>query len=311
MIKEKQHTVWVEKYRPQTLEDFICDEVNLKKLQEYINNQDIPHLMFVGKPGSGKTTLTKLLAKNINCDYLLLNATDERSMDVMRDKVKTFASSATFKPLKIVILDESTHLLQASQVILLNMIETFSLNTRFILTGNFVERLIEPLRSRLQEFDLKAPSKKVVAHYVDNILEKENINYETEDLVKIINHFYPDLRKIINTCQKNIINNKLTLDKSLSNSDNGYEEILKEFQKPKPDFKNIRQLVINLELSEYDDLYRFLFDNLEKYSKGNDGEIILILSEMNYQSGFKVDKELNMVAALYKIYEVIIKKRII
>jgi len=172
-MSKRLHTILNEKYRPDTLEGYICKDDVKVKFQEFIDKQDIPHLLFAGKPGAGKTTIAKILVKNIDCDYLYINATDERSMDVMRDKVGSFAAAGSFKPLKIVILDEATHILQASQVVLLNMMETYSLTTRFILTGNYPERLIEPLRSRCQEFDLAPPTKKVVAQHISTILDKQ------------------------------------------------------------------------------------------------------------------------------------------
>ena len=200
----KQHTILNEKYRPDTLEGYICSDENRAKFQEFIDNQDIPHMLLAGRPGSGKSTLAKILMNNINCDALFINAVDERSMEVMRDKVGSFASAGSFKPLKIVVLDEATHILQASQVMLLNMMETYSLNTRFILTGNYPERLIEPLRSRCQEFDLEPPSKKVIAKHIDNILNIENIeNYQLHDvLVNIPEEYITDelIEKIIKKC---------------------------------------------------------------------------------------------------------------
>ena len=240
-MSKKLHTILNEKYRPDTLEGYICKDEIKSKFEEFIQQQDIPHLLFAGKPGAGKTTIAKILVKNIDCDYLYINATDERSIDIMRDKVGAFAAAGSFKPLKIVILDEATHILQASQVILLNMMETYSLTTRFILTGNYPERLIEPLRSRCQEFDLSPPTKKVVAQHISTILDKEEIEYEIPDLVTIVNKFYPDFRKIINNCQKYTVDGALKLGK-LSNTDDNYKEsILEELKKPSnKSFNNIR-----------------------------------------------------------------------
>jgi DNA polymerase III delta prime subunit len=308
---EKKHTIWVEKYRPKNIEEYLGIEENKSKFSKFIEDQDIPHLMFIGKPGSGKTSLAKILANNINCDYLLINATDERGMDVIREKIGGFASSSSFKPLKMVILDEATHLLEASQVLLLNMIETYSLKTRFILTGNFIERLIPPLRSRCQEFDLEAPAKGKVAEHLDFILNQENVNYQIEDLKIIINRFYPDLRKIINNCQKYTINNSLVLNKEFLDSENYCNDILKELKQPKVEFKKIRQIVANSELSEFTEVYKFLFSKVDDFSRGNEGEVILVLSEMNYQANFMTDKELNISAALYKIVEIISKKKVL
>jgi len=311
-MSKRLHTILNERYRPDTLEGYICkDEIKLK-FQEFIDKQDIPHLLFAGKPGAGKTTIAKILIKNIDCDYLYINATDERSIDVMRDKVGAFASAGSFKPLKIVILDEATHILQASQVILLNMMETYSLTTRFILTGNFPERLIEPLRSRCQEFDLSPPSKPVVAKHIDDILNKENIEHSSEDIVTIVKKFYPDFRKIINNCQKYTVDNVLKLDNSINNIDDYSLNILTELKTPSfKTFNNIRQIIANAELNDYEDLYRFLYDNLKEYSKGNDGYIIVTIEEYLYHATFRLDKEINFMACISKIVEIINNKKVI
>lgn len=311
-MSKRLHTILNEKYRPDTLEGYICKDDVKVKFQEFIDKQDIPHLLFAGKPGAGKTTIAKILVKNIDCDYLYINATDERSMDVMRDKVGSFAAAGSFKPLKIVILDEATHILQASQVVLLNMMETYSLTTRFILTGNYPERLIEPLRSRCQEFDLAPPTKKVVAQHISTILENENIEYEIQDLVTIVNKFYPDFRKIINNCQKYTVDNKLVLDNSVNTSDDYKEKVLDELKKPSnKSFNNIRQLIANSDVDEFDDLYRFLYDKLDEYSKGNEGLIICYLEEYMYHATFRLDKEINVMACISKILETVNTKKVI
>ena len=311
-MTKRLHTILNEKYRPDTLEGYICKDDVKVKFQEFIDKQDIPHLLFAGKPGAGKTTIAKILVKNIDCDYLYINATDERSMDVMRDKVGSFAAAGSFKPLKIVILDEATHILQASQVVLLNMMETYSLTTRFILTGNYPERLIEPLRSRCQEFDLAPPTKKVVAQHISTILENENIEYEIQDLVTIVNKFYPDFRKIINNCQKYTVDNKLVLDNSVNVSDDYKEKVLDELKKPSnKSFNNIRQLIANSDVDEFDNLYRFLYDKLDEYSKGNEGLIICYLEEYMYHATFRLDKEINVMACISKILETVNTKKVI
>lgn len=305
-MSKRLHTILNEKYRPDTLEGYICQDDIKTKFEEFIKQQDIPHLLFAGKPGAGKTTIAKILVKNIDCDYLYINATDERSIDVMRDKVGAFAAAGSFKPLKIVILDEATHILQASQVILLNMMETYSLTTRFILTGNYPERLIEPLRSRCQEFDLQPPTKKVVAQHISTILDKEEIEYEIPDLVTIINKFYPDFRKIINSCQKYTINNTLVIDKSINTTDDYKDKVLEELQKPSiKTFNNIRQIIANADLSDYEDLYKFLYDKLDKYAKDNEGLVIICLEEYMYHATFRLDKEINFMACIAKLLEII------
>ena len=311
-MSKRLHTILNEKYRPDTLEGYICKEDIKTKFEEFIKNQDIPHLLFAGKPGAGKTTIAKILVKNIDCDYLYINATDERSIEVMRDKVGAFAAAGSFKPLKVVILDEATHLLQASQVILLNMMETYSLTTRFILTGNYPERLIDPLRSRCQEFDLQPPSKKIIAQHISIILDKENIEYEIPDLVTIINKYFPDFRKIINNCQKYTIDGALRLD-TMSNTDDNYQsKILDELKKPSiKSFNAIRQLIANTETDDFESMYVFLYNKLSEYANGNEGIIICHLEEYMYHATFRIDKEINIMACVAKILETISTKKII
>jgi DNA polymerase III delta prime subunit len=305
-MAKRLHTILNEKYRPDTLEGYICKEDTKQKFDEFIKQQDIPHLLFAGKPGAGKTTIAKILVKNIDCDYLYINATDERSIDVMRDKVGAFAAAGSFKPLKIVILDEATHILQAGQVILLNMMETYSLTTRFILTGNYPERLIDPLRSRCQEFDLAPPSKKVIAQHISVILDKEDIEYEIPDLVAIVNKYFPDFRKIINNCQKYTIDGALRLD-TMSNTDDNYKDaLLAELKKPSvKSFNNIRQIIANTDLEDFDDVYKFLYEKLNEYSNGNEGIVICYLEEYMYHATFRLDKEINIMACIAKILETI------
>jgi DNA polymerase III delta prime subunit len=222
----------------------------------------------------------------------------------MREKIGSFASAGSFKPLKIVILDEATHILQASQVILLNMIETYSLNTRFILTGNYPERLIEPLRSRLQEFKLEPPTKKTVAHHIVNILTKENVEFELEDVAVVVKKFYPDFRKTINSCQKQTIDNKLVLDKSSSVIDDYKNQVLEELTSPtSKSFNSIRQLIANSGSNEFEELFRFLYDKSSIYSPGNEGMIAIYINEYSYQSNFVLDKEINCMGLIARLLE--------
>jgi len=304
MAITKEHTIFVEKYRPKTLDTYICDDQIREKIQEFITNQDIPHLGFFGLQGSGKSTLAKILVNSIDCDFIYLNATENRGMDDIKEKVGSFASARGFKPLKIVILDESTHILQASQVLLLNMIETYSLTTRFILTGNYPERLIPPLRSRLQEFKLTPPSKKVVAKHVYDILKTENIEFELDDLKNVINSSYPDFRKIINDCQKYIIDNKLTLPATLGKNEDVQSKILDELKKPSTKtFNNIRQIIADNDVSSFEDVFKHLYECTNEYAVGCEGQIAVIINECLYQSNFRVDLEINFMSAISRIIE--------
>jgi len=298
-----KHTIWNEKYRPDILDNYIAPDEIKNIFQAYIDKQDIPHLLFAGRAGSGKTTLAKLIAKGIDCDLLYINATDERSMDVIREKIGGFASSASFKPLKIVILDEATHLLMASQVLLLNMIETYSAKTRFILTGNYPERLIDPLRSRLTEYALIPPSKTIIAQHIVRILENEGIEYELEGVAEIVKKCYPDLRRIINTLQKCSTTGKLVVNINLKSNQNYIELILEELSQPKPKFNTIRQILANSDISDYTELFKSLYDNSSKYLRDKEGSVAVLVNEASYKANFSLDKEINTAALISQIIE--------
>jgi DNA polymerase III delta prime subunit len=303
----KINSLWAEKYRPTTLKTYMGEKTIKDKFQSFIDNQDIPHIGLFGMQGLGKSTLAKILISSIECDYLHINAADERGIEVIREKVGSFASSNSFKPLKIVVLEESTLILQASQVILLDMMERFSFKTRFILTGNYPERLIPALRSRLQEFKLDPLEKKASAKYIISILEKENIQYNLEDVAKVINNSYPDFRKIINNLQKFSTNGILTVSSNFGGGGDFMKEILMELKKPTDSkaFNNVRQIMANNNISLFDDAFRYLYDNSSLYSKGNDGQVAYIINEHMYQSNFKIDQEINFMSCISRILELI------
>ena len=189
------------------------------------------------------------------------------------------------------------------------MMETYSLNTRFILTGNYPERLIDPLRSRCQEFDLQPPSKKVIAQHIHDILSKEEIEHTLEDIAAIIKKFYPDYRRIINNCQKYTVNNVLTLDDTVSISDDYKNKILTELKTvTSKSFNNIRQIISDAGLNDYDELYRFLYDSLNQYSKGNDGILIIYIEEYKLHSLSRVDQEICFMACIAKLIQNLNKK---
>jgi DNA polymerase III delta prime subunit len=304
---QKEHYILNELYRPSTLEGYVCDDIFKQKVEGWIEQQNIPHLFLHGKAGSGKTTLAKIIARNIDCDYIMINATDKRGIEDIKNEILPFVSVMSFKSApKIVILDEATHILQAGQVLLLNMIETYSLNTRFILTGNYPERLIEPLRSRLEDYNLKPPSKKHVAKHIVNILDTENIQYEISDVAAIINAYYPDLRRIINNVQKHVIDNKLSLSQTLTNdadTENNLIQLLSK--KHSKTFGEIRKLIADSEISDFDSLYKKLYTDIEKYASGNEGLVIITINEHIFQSASVIDKEICFFACIALILETI------
>jgi DNA polymerase III delta prime subunit len=222
--------------------------------------------------------------------------------------VQGFASSASFKPLKIIILDEADFLTIQAQASLRNIIETYSRTTRFILTCNYLERIIDPLQSRCQVLKITPPSKKEVAQHVSDILYKEYIHYEVSDLVLIVNKHYPDIRKILNTCQVNNVDGKLVIDDLILTSSNYTDAILKELKTPsKNSFKNTRQILADSNLDDFEEIYRFLYDNLDEYGKDDVNKALIIIEIENYMyhANFRIDKEISVMALISKILQTI------
>ena len=255
------------------------------------------------RQGTGKTTLAKLIVNNLDCDYLYINASDERGIETIRDKVSGFASTASFKPLKVVILDEADFLTIQAQASLRNVIETFSRSTRFILTCNYVERIIDPLQSRCQVLKIIPPSKADVAKHIAGIMEQEGVSFEREDLKTIVNQFYPDLRKCLNTIQLSTQDSKLVIDKSVLVSSNYMTQVLKELTQKKPNFNNIRQIIANANVQDFEELYRYLYDNASIYAPGSEGMVAVYVNEYSYQANFRIDKEINAMALIAKLIE--------
>ena len=299
--------LWVEKYRPSTLDTYIGNDQLKSKVGVYLESGDLPHLLLYGKAGTGKTTLAKLLVNNIECDYLYINASDENSVDTVRNKVRQFASTVGFKDLKIIILDECDYITPNAQAALRNLMETFSKHCRFILTCNYVERIIDPIQSRCQIFEIIPPSKTEVAQRLNQVLEEEEINYELQDLKILIDSNYPDIRRVINSAQRNVVNLQLKLDTN-SIIQNDYKlkllEILKT-QDKKNAFKSIRQLVADSQVRDFADLFRLLYDEVYIYGKGHVAECILVIAKYELSDSQVVDKEINTMAMIIELLGVI------
>ena len=307
MISTKTNTLWVEKYRPQSLDTYIGNDHLKSKVSIYLESGDLPHLLLFGKAGTGKTTLAKLLVKNIECDYLYINASDENNVDTVRTKVKNFASTIGFKDMKIIILDECDYITPNAQAALRNLMETFSKHCRFILTCNYVERIIDPIQSRCQSFQIIPPSKTEVAKHLHNILIQENVIDSPEDIKVLVESGYPDIRRVINSAQRNVVNGKLKLDTS-SIIQNDYKlKLLKilETQDKKNAFKEIRQLLADNKITDYADLFRLLYDEVDGYGKGHVAECILIIARYELSDSQVVDKEINVMAMIIEILGVI------
>jgi len=307
-----EHSLLVEKYRSTSLDEYVGNENIKKTIAQYLSQNDIQNLIFYGPAGTGKTTLAKLIVRNLDCDYLYINASDERGIETIRDKVSGFASAASFKPLKVVILDEADFLTIQAQASLRNVIETFSRTTRFILTCNYVERIIDPLQSRCQVLKIIPPSKVDVARHIAGIMEKEGVSFERDDLKTIVNQFYPDVRKCLNTIQLSIVHDKvkgeddkwLKIDKSVLVSSNYTLQVINELKTGK-NWKTIRQIIADSNTDEYDELFKALYENASVYGDGKEGMVTVILEEYQYHANFRIDKEINIMACIAKIISIL------
>ena len=304
------NSLWVEKYRPIKLDDYVGNEHLKEKVSGYIESEDVPHLLLFGRAGTGKTTLAKLIVKSIECDYMVINASDENNVDTVRNKVKNFASSQGFKKYKIIILDEFDYMTPNAQAILRNLMETFSKHCRFILTCNYVEKIIDPIQSRCQTFQIVPPSKKEVAVQLDKILKSENVNYDVKDLVPIIDSSYPDIRKVINTCQLNSVKGVLKLSKNdLLDSDFKTKilDILKLSDDSRNKYMKIRQTVADSKVQDFTEMYSLLYDKVDEYASGKVSGVILVLAEGQHRDALAVDKEIPFMATILNILSTINK----
>ena len=303
----KEHTLWTEKYRPTSLDTYLGNEHLKSKVSLYLESGDIPHLLLYGKAGTGKTTLAKILVNHIECDYIYINASDENNVDTVRNKVKMFASTLGFKDYKVIILDECDYITPNAQAALRNLMETFSKHCRFILTCNFVERIIDPIQSRCQTFQVIPPNKNDVAKHLHTILTQESVDYDREDLAILVNSGYPDIRRVINGAQRQSVDGKLVIDKQ-SIVENDYKlkllEIL-EKQDKKSAFNNVRQLLADAKVTDFADLFRLLYDEVDSYGKGHIADCILVLGKYELSDSQVVDKEINAMAMIIELLGVI------
>jgi replication factor C small subunit len=239
---------------------------------------------------------------------MIINASDENNVETVRNKVKNFASSMGFKKYKIIILDEFDYMTPNAQAILRNLMETFSAHCRFILTCNYIEKIIEPIQSRCQTFQIIPPTKKDVAMQMSKILKAEGVEFDIKDLVPIIDSCYPDIRKSINTCQLNSVKGELKVDtKNLLENDYKMKvlDILKSKDDKRNKYMNMRQTIIDSRVTDFTELFTLLYDKVDEYAPSNTANVIIALSQGQSNHFNSIDKEIPMAACLIEILNLV------
>ena len=299
--------LWTEKYRPQTINDCILPERLKKPFQEYVNQKNIPNLLLTGGAGVGKTTVAKAMCKEIGCDYLVINGSDESGIDTFRTKIKNYASSMSLAGgRKVIIIDEADYLNpNSTQPALRNAIEEFSENCSFIFTCNYKNRIIEPLHSRCAviEFSLRNGEKAKMASAffkrIQTVLQSESVDFDDAVIAELIKKHFPDFRRVINELQRYSQFGKIDTGILAQIGDVSINEIVKSIKEK--DFGAIRKWVASHEVDS-NTLFRKLYDNLYETLKPQSiPQAVLVLADYQYKAAFVADQEINTVACLTEL----------
>jgi DNA polymerase III delta prime subunit len=302
-----KHILWTEKYRPSKVEDCILPDSIKSIFQEYVNRKEIPNLLLSGSSGLGKTTIALALCEEVGCDYILINGSDESGIDVLRNKIKNYASSVSLMGgRKVVIIDEADKMnANTLQPALRGAIEEFAINCSFIFTCNHQNKIIPALHSRFAQIDFKingSKAKMAAAFFkrVEWILEQENVTYDKDVVAQVILRHFPDNRKVLGELQKYAVTG--TIDKGIlaSISDIDIGDLIESLKSK--DFATTRKWVTSNLDNDPAMLYKKLYDGLyDKLKPGSVPQLVLILAKYQYQTAFVADSELNITACLVEI----------
>ena len=298
--------LWTEKYRPNTIKDYVFKDKNQRgQVESWITEGSIPHLLFSGSAGIGKTTLARILCNELKIeafDILEINASRENRIETVRDKITNFVQMIPLGPFKVVLLDEADYLTPNSQAILRNVMETYSNHSRFIITCNYPNRIIPALHSRCQGFHFERTDITEYTARIATVLVEEDIDFDIDTLDTYVKAAYPDLRKCINNVQQNSIGKKLSLPNSVESSNDYRIEMVELFKK-----RNIRQariLVCSQALpEEIESLYKWMYDNLDLFGNTDDlkDKAIIIIKQGLIDHTICADGEINLAATLIKL----------
>lgn len=301
-----EHILWVEKYRPKTIEDCILPENIKSTFQEYVNKKEIPNLLLSGTAGVGKTTIAKAMCEEVGCDYIVINGSSERGISVMQTQVMNYATSMSLAGgRKVVILDEADNLTPDAQKALRGMMEEVSSNCSFIFTCNFKNRILDAIHSRCTviDFKLNGSKQKMAAAFfkrVEWILEKEGVTYDKQVVAAVITKHFPDNRRILNELQRHSVGGSIDKDILASVSDVQLSELISSIMNK--DFASCRKWVTNNIDNDMARIFRSIYDTLyEKLKPNSVPQMVLILAKYQYQGAFVADHEINLIACLTEL----------
>jgi DNA polymerase III delta prime subunit len=300
--------LWVEQYRPKTIDDCILPDSLKSLFSAFIKKGEISNMLFSGTAGIGKTTVAKALCEQMNCDWIMINGSEEGGIDVLRNKIKNFASTVSLSGgKKVVILDEADYLNpQSTQPALRGFVEEFHKNCRFILTCNFKNRIIEPLHSRFSNIEFKVNPKdkpKLASRLFERaiyILKEQNVDYEDKVLVELITKHFPDFRKLINELQRYSVSGSIDAGILVNVSDENLKTLVTHLKNK--EFGDMRKWVVNNLDNDPVKIFRKIYDTL--YTNLEPSTIphaVLIIADYQYKSAFVADQEINLVACLTEL----------
>ena len=302
--------IWVEKYRPQTIEDCILPDNIKKTFKEFLNKGEIPNMLLAGPPGVGKTTVAKALCNELGVDFYVINGSDEgRFLDTVRNNAKNFASTvslASEAKHKVIIIDEADNTGNDVQLLLRAFIEEFAGNCRFIFTCNYKNKILEPLHSRcaVVDFSIRGKEKQQIAaaffQRLNFILEQERIEADKKVLVELVNKHFPDWRRVLNECQRYSVSGKIDSGILAAFSDVAVDDLIKNLKAK--NFPEVRKWVNNNMDNDTSVLFRRIYDSLyESLVPNTVPAAVLVIAKYQYQMAFVADQEINMLACLTEI----------
>ena len=303
----KETFLWVEKYRPKTISDCILPDSIKNTFIEFVGQKEIPNLLLSGGSGVGKTTVARAVCEELHADYILINGSEESGIDVLRNKIKTFASTVSLQGgYKVVILDEADYLNpQSTQPALRGFIEEFHRNCRFIFTCNFKNRIIEPLHSRCAviEFKINGNKNQLANEFmgrVESILKAEKIGFEDKVIAELIMKHFPDWRRVLNELQRYSVSGTIDTGILVNIAEVSLKELMTHLKGK--DFKNVRKWVVDNIDNDPVKVFRKVYDKMYEYMKpGSIPNAVLVLGEYQYKSAFVADQEINLLACLTEI----------